>query len=112
MPPKRKAAAAKAGGKKAKVEEPATDSKSDVKKAVEALKTAEKGKKKTFVVDSYYPGVGSVRKMLLITLGLALLIVWFVPRISGRGYILTTQTKTGHSFFVISSVVLGYIVVQ
>ncbi|XP_038054428.1 protein mono-ADP-ribosyltransferase PARP3-like [Patiria miniata] len=61
MPRKRKAAAAKAGGKKKKVEDPpATDSKTDIKKKVEALKTAEKGKKKTYVVDSYYFGSGAV----------------------------------------------------
>ncbi|XP_022104043.1 poly [ADP-ribose] polymerase 3-like [Acanthaster planci] len=61
MPPKRKAAVAKAGGKKAKVEEPtATESESDLKQAVEALKSAEKGKKKAYVIDSYFPGSGSV----------------------------------------------------
>ncbi|XP_070559252.1 protein mono-ADP-ribosyltransferase PARP3-like [Ptychodera flava] len=54
MPPKRKAAAKKApaGGKKAKkaVEDAEP---SDVKSAIEALKTADKGKKKSAKVDQY-----------------------------------------------------------
>ncbi len=62
MPPKRKAAAKTAAkGKKVKVEEEPVDQKeADLKKAVEALKTVEKGKSKKFVVDSNYGGGGEV----------------------------------------------------
>ena len=69
MPPKRKAAAKTAAktaakGKKVKVEvleeEPIDQKEVDLKKAVEALKTVEKGKSKKYIVDSNYGGGGAV----------------------------------------------------
>ncbi|XP_071784252.1 protein mono-ADP-ribosyltransferase PARP3-like [Asterias amurensis] len=69
MPPKRKAAAKTAAktaakGKKVKVEvleeEPIDQKEADLKKAVEALKTVEKGKSKKYVVDSNYGRGGAV----------------------------------------------------
>ena len=64
MPPKRKAATKGKGrgGKKAKVQEEAEDPTPGVsaeRKAVDALKKADKGKKKVFKVDAECPYVST-----------------------------------------------------
>ncbi len=64
MPPKRKAAASKAKGKKAAEEDAGPSS---VKEAMEALKKADAGKKKKSKVDSHcpYANTASVRNLLV-----------------------------------------------
>jgi len=65
MPPKRKAGgAAKAGGKKAKTEEPAAGP-STLKDAIATLKSADKGKKKTFKPDASFPFASSAEVFVL-----------------------------------------------